>query len=337
MEKRIKFYEMEPGHTYQMVVMVTGMTDRGFSSKGEPYVTVDVFDGVKAVKINFWNSTVIQLERKGVKKETLLKMRIQVTSREKGRAVYYNVEDNGWEINADPSITKVDFVHAAPINPNDTFEWLLSRVQDLDVKGAQPATNKNIVNLTLQLLKDNKEAFIRSSAAVTMHHNFLHGLLYHTARMVLSALALCKVYAFLDKELLVCGAALHDIGKIRCYETMDVGESEVTVEGRLLDHGIVGIMMIQEAVSRNTGLAYDSEKILMLEHMIASHHGKKEWDAITTPAFPEAEMLHHIDMIDSRMNMFEEAYKGQAPETISNEKIFGLENSYIYKSSFVKI
>ena len=75
----------------------------------------------------------------------------------------------------------------------------------------------------------------------------------------------------------------------------------------------------------------------MLKHMIASHHGKKEWDAITTPATPEAEMLHHIDMIDSRMNMFEEAYKGQALSTISNEKVFGLENSYIYKSSFTKI
>ena len=66
--------------------------------------------------------------------------------------------------------------------------------------------------------------------------------------------------------------------------------------------------MVEEAAK--SGI-YHAEKLQMLEHMIASHHGKKEWDAITTPAFPEAEMLHLIDMIDSRMNMFEEAYKGQ--------------------------
>ena len=76
---------------------------------------------------------------------------------------------------------------------------------------------------------------------------------------------------------------------------------------------------------------YDPEKIMMLEHMLASHHGKKEWDAITTPAFPEAMMLHIIDLADSRMGMFEEAYKEQDVGTLSDEKIYGLENSYIYK------
>ena len=86
--------------------------------------------------------------------------------------------------------------------------------------------------------------------------------------------------------------------------------------------------MVEEAAK--SGI-YHAEKLQMLEHMIASHHGKKEWDAITTPAFPEAEMLHLIDMIDSRMNMFEETYKGQNAGTISQDKVFGLENSYIYK------
>ena len=158
--------------------------------------------------------------------------------------------------------------------------------------------------------------------------NFLSGLLYHTQRMVSMALKACETYPALDKELLVCGTALHDIGKVTCYETQNVGKSEITVTGRLLDHAVVGILMGEEVAK--SGI-YHAEKLQMLEHMIASHHGKKEWDAITTQAFPEAEMLHLIDMIDSRMNMFEEAYKGQNAGTISQDKVFGLENSYIYK------
>ena len=89
--------------------------------------------------------------------------------------------------------------------------------------------------------------------------------------------------------------------------------------------------MIHDAAKSES---YNPEKIVMLEHMIASHHGTKEWGAITIPAFPEAQMLHLIDMIDSHMNMFEEAYKDQLPGTISEKPIFGLEKSHIYKPSY---
>lgn len=101
--------------------------------------------------------------------------------------------------------------------------------------------------------------------------NFLSGLLYHTQRMVSMALKVCETYPALDKELLVCGTALRDIGKVTCYETQNVGKSEITVTGRLLDHAVVGILMVEEAAK--SGI-YHAEKLQMLEHMIASHHGK---------------------------------------------------------------
>ena len=269
---------------------------------GNPYVAVHLFDGIKEITVNFFDWTQERLAEKGIEKNSIIKIRL--TKQENG---YFN--QNGFGPNDDPDVTEADFKHMAPIDPDEAFDWLLDQVKSLKPGDSAPASPyQSIAELTVGLLKRNADAFKRSSAAITMHHNFLSGLLYHTQRMVSMALKACETYPALDKELLVCGTALHDIGKVTCYETQNVGKSEITVTGRLLDHAVVGILMVEEAAK--SGI-YHAEKLQMLEHMIASHHGKKEWDAITTPAFPEAEMLHLIDMIDSRMNMFEEAYKGQ--------------------------
>ena len=323
MDKIAKIYTLEVGIAKELTLLVTKLTDK-FKKNGDPFVAVELFDGAKTITISFFDKTVPMLETEGIVVDAILK--VVVTRQSNG---FYN--QSGYRLNDDLSITKADFKHMAPIEPETNFAWLIEQVKAVDSNPECIGPYRSLSYLTQELLKANEEAFKHSSAAVTMHHNFLSGLLYHTVRMVSMAERTCETYKALDKELLICATALHDIGKVSCYATDDIGESEITVEGRLLDHAVVGIMMIHDEAKKNL---YNPEKIQMLEHMLASHHGKKEWDAITTPAFPEAEMLHLIDMIDSRMNMFEEAYKGQLPGTISEEKVYGLENSYIYKSSY---
>ncbi len=324
MDKIAKFFSMEVGVEKLMTLLVRGIKDKGVSKTGDPYVAMDLFDGDKTISVNFFRETVDTLSAKGVVENSILSVKLT-----HGANGYYNL--SWWELNKDESITERDFVHCAPIDPEETFHWLISQIMSVDSNPDEVGPYKSLSYLTTNLIDENKEAFIRSSAAVTMHHNYLAGLLYHTVRMVSAALHLCEVYTLLDKELLVCGAALHDIGKITCYETTDVGDSNVTADGRLLEHAVAGIMMVHDAGKK---ALYNPEKIKMLEHMLASHHGKEEWGAIVTPAFPEAEMLHIIDLADSRMNMFEEAYKGQEPGTLSSDKIYGLENSHIYKPMY---
>ena len=324
--KIFKIYNMELGAEYNMHLMVVGMTDKGKSSKGDPYVTVELFDGEKKVPVNFFDCTLEKLAAAGIQNESILDVMLKKVPGKSEGQFYYN--QSAYRLCQDPAYTKEDFVHAAPINPDQSFEKILSRIKEVDSNPDNIGPYKSLSHLALKLLTENADAFKRSSAAVSMHHNFLSGLLYHTERMVDLADQFCKVYPDLDKELLICGTALHDIGKISCYATTNVGESSVTVEGRLLDHALVGILMVHDAIGDDL---YNPEKIQMLKHMIASHHGKKEWDAITTPAFPEATILNIIDLADSRINMYEEAYKGQECGTVSEEKVFGLENSYIYK------
>lgn len=326
MEKIKKICEMEIEKPTDMTLMVMEVKDRGNAASGNPFVTVQLFDGQKKVSVNFFDITAELLAKQGLADGAIVCVNLTKTVGKSPNSFFYN--QNRWRVNTDRSITKADFVNMAPIDPEMSFNWLMDQVRAVDSNPGCIGPYKSVSYLTRELLKANEEAFKRSSAAVTMHHNFLSGLLYHTIRMVSLAKSVCQTYKSLDSELLICATALHDIGKVRCYETKEIGDSMITVEGRLLDHAVVGIMMIHDETMKNL---YSPEKIMMLEHMLASHHGKLEWGAVTTPSIPEAEMLHLIDMIDSRMNMFEEGYKGQLPGTLSSEKIFGLENSCIYK------
>ena len=321
----VKFYEVKDEKVSGAHFLVSQLENK---SKRCRYVAMKLFDGETTKNVNVFNPnrsdpaglTVSMLESMGIVKDCIIETDIFKNGN------FYNIEN--WKLNTDPSVTKADFVQMAPIDAEETYEKILSVVQSVDSK--QEGPYKSLSFLTKSLLEANKEAFKRSSAAITMHHDFIGGLIYHTYRMLLLALRLCKVYDYIDKELLVCATVLHDIGKISSLETDDIGVATMTPAGRLLDHAMIGTMMVQEEAQKNS---YNPEKILMLQHMIASHHGKKEWDAITTPAFPEAELLHLIDMIDSRMNMFEEAYKGVTPGTLSADRVYGLENSFIYKPS----
>ena len=328
----IKFHTMVIGEEYDTAVLIKELVDRGMTSSGSPFVTGTLFDGQKLVKSQIWNCTVDDLAKQEIIPNTIVRVTMFVTANGSG-GVYYNIKEGSMNVIDDNSVTVKDFVHIAPIDPDKSFDWLIKIIEKVDSDPKKTKSYKSISHLTQKLLLDNKEQFKKSSAAERMHHNFLYGLLYHTIRMVSAAYCICETYKLLDRELLVCATALHDIAKISCYDTDEVGNADMSVQGRLLEHSLVGVMMIHDEACKEP---YNPEKIMMLEHMIASHHGKLEWGAIMTPAFPEAEVLHLIDMIDSRINMFEEAYLDQAPETLSAEKVFGLENSKIYKPNLIE-
>ncbi|WP_049960389.1 HD domain-containing protein [Pseudobutyrivibrio sp. LB2011] len=317
--KNIKrLYELrEEGAAMEFTLLVTKISDVKISSIGTPYVSVELLDGNCSTTVNIFDVTNAEL---GFVEGSV----IRITLRKKGK--YFNVED--WELNDDPANTSDNFRKVAPISRDEVFSQLLKIIASIDTDPHYKGDTVTLAHLTTNILMLYENAFKTSSAAVSMHHNYIGGLLYHTYRMVKLAMDVCKTYTELDQELLVCGAALHDIGKITCYETYDDGSADITVTGRLLDHSTEGLRIIEEALCIYD---YDKERIMLLKHLVASHHGQLEWGAITTPAVPEAMMLHMIDMIDSRINMFEVAYEGQEFGTVSDNKVFGLNNSHIYK------
>jgi 3'-5' exoribonuclease len=158
--------------------------------------------------------------------------------------------------------------------------------------------------------------------------------------MLKTAFAVCEIYPLLNREVLVCGTALHDIGKIVEMKTSDTGIAAYTDMGNLFGHSLLGIEMIDHEVWRQNqaagGRSYNSEQVAMLKHMLASHHGQPEWGAIRVPGIPEAMILHELDMIDSRMYMYEETFSSMTPGS-SSDPVFGIAGegkSVVYKNSF---
>jgi len=195
-----------------------------------------------------------------------------------------------------------------------------------------------IVDLTQEILEENKDKLLMWGAAKAIHHNFYGGLLYHTLSMVQEAYVTQKANKRLNNELLICGTILHDIGKLRELTTDEIGVSDYTIEGRLIGHIVLADEMILEKVflAKQEGHPYPSEKVSMLRHMILSHHGTTEWGSPVAPAILEAEVLHQIDYMDSRLIQYTDAYnKLEAGEM--SERIYGLGSSVVrpgfYKNS----
>jgi len=139
-----------------------------------------------------------------------------------------------------------------------------------------------------------------------------------------------EIYVGLNKDLLFAGVILHDIAKTAEMNASELGiVSEYTVEGELLGHIIQGIKMIDQTA---TQIGADPEISLLLQHMILSHHYEPEYGSPKRPMIPEAEILHHLDMIDARMFDMQKVL-GNVEEGKLSEKVWLLNNRKLYKSS----
>lgn len=231
----------------------------------------------------------------------------------------------------DPNLTPDDFVRHPPLPIDKMFDNIMTTVQGLlpgatfDSDGVQYCS---VADLTLSILSDYKDQFTFSSAAESMHHDYIGGLIYHSYRMMKMANAVCDVYDLLDRELLVCGAVLHDIGKIWSYDTSKIGVAKLSPLGVLMDHLYMGSVIVGKYAAE---MNCNPERSLLLSHMILSHHGNREWGAVVIPSIPEAMMLSSIDNMDARMYMFEDVYSRIGPGEI--EKHFGL-GGRVYKPDY---
>ncbi len=327
--EKILFKDIKEAVVKNAHFLIKEMSNCSPTERSNCYVSLILSDGEQEQNINMFNPnrkdpaglTVEILKTRGIVKGSVLETDICRNGN------YFNLSN--WKANTDLSISVNDFIRSAPLDVEKAYAWIIDRVRESEKKDEQ-AEGNSLAHLTLRILEKYESKFKNNAAAVMMHHNYLSGLIYHTYRMLKMAMAACDVYKDLDRELMVCGTVLHDIGKVTTIDTDEAGTITMQLEGRLLEHSMEGVKIVdREAMGEN----YNNKRLLLLEHMIASHHGKLEYGAAVTPAIPEAEMLHLIDMMDSRKGMFEEAYLDQEPDTISEKKIFGLDQSRVYKQA----
>jgi 3'-5' exoribonuclease len=185
--------------------------------------------------------------------------------------------------------------------------------------------NEDCKKILDAVFKKYYKPFIDYPAAVTCHHDFYHGLIYHTVSMCNLAATVYKNYPDVDYDILISGCLLHDIGKV--VEFTGPIATKYTLEGNLLGHISIGMSIVKEIADENK---IDSEVPLLLEHMILSHHGKQEFGSPVLPETREALLLSMIDEMDSKMMVLDKAYKDVA-EGETTDRIFALDGRTFYK------
>lgn len=170
--------------------------------------------------------------------------------------------------------------------------------------------------------------FCESPAAVRLHHACVGGLLEHVVTMARVALAIAPFYPAIDKDLLVTGIFLHDVGKVRELSSDRV--FAYTDEGRLVGHIAIGSQMLEEVAAGIEG--FPEELRLRLQHMILAHHGLLEYGSPVKPMTLEAVALHYLDNLDAKIFAFgkavEESTVGEGERWTEYNKMF---DGYLWK------
>ena len=212
-----------------------------------------------------------------------------------------------------------DFVKTAGYSGEEMFAELIS------IAGGFKDNELN--SIVSAILQDNRMELLYWPAAFKLHHAVRGGLLLHTLSMVRLAQAVCKIYTFVDEELLISGAILHDIAKLKEFDVADSGiATGYTVSGNLLGHLAMGAAVIDKYAEK---LGISRQTAVLLEHMCLSHHGEPEFGAAVRPMFIEAELLSEIDLMDSRIYEMKEALAAVPPEDFSS-RIWAMDNRRIF-------
>ncbi len=226
-------------------------------------------------------------------------------------------------------------VRKAPEGAVSAAEFLPRSVREPDemlseLKGIISGIKEPYLKMLMDSFMDDK-AFVESlktaPAAKGMHHVYIGGLLEHALSVAHLVLELSKHYAGVNRDLLLTGSILHDMGKTK--ELSYKAAFDYTDEGRLLGHIIIGIQMLDEKIRGIEG--FPEKTAMLLRHMIASHHGELEFGSPKRPKTLEALLLHNIEDMDAKINAYQAAITKETTEETgwtSYQKMF---ERYLYK------
>lgn len=210
-------------------------------------------------------------------------------------------------------------VPMAPIDVDDemhSISWTIYSMTDEDYKA-----------ICQEMINRYEKKFRVFPAAKSVHHSFRSGLLMHTTNMLILAEYIADIYkTHVNRDLLLAGVLLHDIGKIKEFTVSELGlVTDYSIDGKLMGHAIICAEEITEIADK---LGTPEEKVRLLKHLILSHHGKPEHGAAVVPVCLEAELLSCIDMLDSRVEIYSEATANISPGEFS-PRVYALDKQVL--------
>lgn len=294
MPEKIYVSDLEDDQPVQSTFLVDAKSRRK-TRNGDPYLCVTLSDRTGAIEGRIWNDVDAMEARFDSGDFTEVRGRIET-----------------WNDDLQIKIHDIRSVDASEVEPSEYLPYsrwssdemfdALCDLVDEHVRG------EPVRQFLRELLTDAEfaEAFKRAPAATSNHHEYFGGLLEHTLSMTRLGVALCRHYAnyypgMLNRDLVVAGCVLHDAGKIE--ELSFERTVSYSTEGKLVGHIAQGVELIG-AVARRMDPPPPDDLLAQLKHLVLSHHGHREFGSPVEPRTPEATLLHEVDMIDSRMNLF---------------------------------
>lgn len=290
---------------------------KGVTSTGKPFLTLQLRDATGEIESKLWDAT--KEDEALFIPEKIVNISGEINQfRGKAQLKILSVRP------AQPTdgLHVSDFLAKSPVDKEILAEKLTEAVFEMK--------NPIMQRIVRGFIKKYQEALLTYPAAAKLHHEYVSGLAHHIVSMLDIARELHKLYPQVNKDLLYAGIILHDLGKIK--ELSGIVTTSYTIEGKLLGHIP---MMVEEIGHMAKELQIEGEEVLILQHLVLSHHGKAEWGSPTAPLVREAELLHLIDMIDAKMNMLNRALDKVNPGEFT-ERLFAMDNRAFYKPVFEK-
>ncbi len=287
--------------------------NKGVTSNGAPYLSITFTDKTGSIEGKLWD----------VKEE-------QIAVCKNGSVVLVDCDIFKYKNNLQAKVHRVSTLSEGEYRLEDFL--VSSEIPNATLKKGIFDTIGEIHNpilheIVLKAVTDAGEDFFNYPAASKNHHNYVGGLAEHVYGMLQVGKALCEIYPMLNRDLLLSGIIVHDIGKLE--ELSGNLVTEYTNSGKLLGHiSIMQARLLQIATELKLE---ETEEVLLLRHMILSHHGEYEYGSPVLPMTPEAEVLNFIDNIDARMNMLNRAMKEVKPGEFTS-RIYSLDSRSFYKN-----
>ncbi len=308
---RIKIKELTDGQSLVLYGLVTNLV-KGVTSNGAPYLSLTLSDNSGSIEGKLWD--VKEEQAKIVETGRIYEVRCEVLKYR--NALQLRIH----------SLTSVD-QQSFDLSEFVTSSWIPKDVLKEKIKDAIYSIQNEIYRkILVRFFQEVQNQFFDYPAASKNHHNFVGGLATHVVGMLDVADSLCRLYPQLNRDLLISGVLLHDIGKLK--ELSGPIATEYTLQGKLIGH--ISLMNAQIAeVAKELGVQ-DSEEEVLLRHMVLSHHGKMEYGSPVLPLLMEAEVLSLIDNLDARIIALSAALEN-TEEGSYTSRLFPLENRAFYK------
>ena len=306
----MKIKDIRENMQVEFLALVT-LANQGVTNNDQPYLNLEFKDNTGTMVAKMWN----------VNNEIANKVKVGSLVKVKGTSLLYKDSLQMKVLDITPVDTnEVDisqFVTVSPIPSQVLRDTLQGAVESIG--------NSDIREIVQAIYRKYDKEIYSSPAATRNHHEYFGGLATHVSGMLQLTEAVCSIYPDVNRDYLVAGVLLHDVGKI--IELGGSSITEYTTEGKLLGHITISQTMVRETAAE---LGIDSEAVTVLRHIILAHHGKREFGSPVLPLTLEAEVLHMIDDMDAKITMITK----ELTETKKGEftkKIFSLDNRSFYR------